>query len=316
MITMLWRPLIFHAFQMCLGLCLLARPSWGSEGFLGSDARKPMQVANNIAFAKTGRVALVIGNADYKSSPLSNPVNDARDMERVLKQLGFEVIMLANSDLQQMENGLRTFHEKLKQGNVGLFYYAGHGVQSDGNNYLIPIDAKLDIEGDLKREALDVGKVLDMMEDARNSTNIIILDACRDNPLKRRWRTTQRGLASINTAKGVYIAYATSPGKTAADGTGSNGTFTAALLKQIVKPHKGIDDLFNQVREDVNRDTGGKQVPWTTSSLIGSFSFYNSDSASQRSTATESLFPTPKGLIETPSLDLPEMVIPCAGSVC
>jgi len=263
------------------------------------------------------RVALIIGNANYQVGPLRNPVNDARSMARVLQSLGFEVILRTDSNLRQMEESLDEFYEKIQQGSVGIFYYAGHGIQSGGENYLIPVNANLRVEQDLRYNTLPVGRVLGLMEAAKNGANIVILDACRDNPLGRNWRSMQRGLAPINTATGVYIAYATAPGKTAADGNGQNGTFTAALLKHIRKPYEGIDQLFNQVRGDVNRETSGRQVPWAASSLIGNFSF----SGKQRSTELPTNIPTiltnPLVPMQSePDLEPLPLSIPCPGSVC
>jgi len=284
-----------------------------APGLGTSDARK--QPSNRLSTNR--RVALIFGNANYQVGPLRNPVNDARSMARVLQSLGFEVILRTDSSLREMEDALDKFHDRIRQGSVGIFYYAGHGIQSGGENYLIPVNAKLRVEQDLRYNALPVGKVLGVMEAAKNGANIVILDACRDNPLARSWRSSQRGLAPIYTATGIYIAYATAPGSTAADGSGQNGTFTAALLRHIKRPHEGIDQLFNQVREDVNRETNGRQVPWTASSLIGNFSFYSTQRSTQLPANSPTIPINPLVPMQSePDLESSPLAIPCPGSVC
>jgi formylglycine-generating enzyme required for sulfatase activity len=161
----------------------------------------------------------------------------------------------------------------LRQGGVGLFYYAGHGIQVAGRNYLIPVDALLETESDIKYEAVDAGRVLGKMEDAANPVNIIILDACRDNPFARSFRSSSMGLARMDNPKGSILVYATSPGSVAAEGSGRNGVYTGALLRQMEKPGLRIEDVLKQTRIDVMRSTGEKQVPWEASSLTGNFYF-------------------------------------------
>jgi len=185
---------------------------------------------------KQRRTALVIGNASYQDNPLKNSINDAEAMANALKDVGFDVILLENADLKQIENAIDTFHHQLKAGGVGLFYYAGHGTQVDGENYLIPVNVKLDVAEDVRYEAIPVGKVLARMEDAANQMNIVILDACRNNPFARKWRSSQRGLAPIQSARGALIAFATEPGGVAADGEGQssqpNSTTAETYFKQ------------------------------------------------------------------------------------
>ena len=169
------------------------------------------------------RIALVIGNSAYAEAPLANPVNDARDMSATLRQLGFEVLSGENLNLRQMEDLIREFGRKIRGGGIGMFYFAGHGAQVGGANYLIPIGAKINGEAEVKYEAVDAGFVLAQMEEARNRLNIVVLDACRNNPFARSFRSSSRGLASIDAPVGTLIAYATSPGgrpATAAVATG------------------------------------------------------------------------------------------------
>jgi len=218
------------------------------------------------------RTALVIGNSNYESSRLKNPVNDATDIASTLKNLGFSVTLKTNVGKRSMEDSIKEFGRKLKGSEVGLFYYAGHGVQVKGNNYLIPIGAKIDEENDVQYEAVDLGRVLDVMESSKKSVNIVILDACRDNPYARSFRSGTRGLAMVSTAPlGAFISYSTSPGQVARDGTGRNSPYTKALLKYMQEPGMAINDIFMNVRQVLSQETG--QVPWELSSLVGKFYF-------------------------------------------
>ena len=160
---------------------------------------------------KESRTALVIGNGAYKSSPLSNPVNDANDMAAALKKLGFSVRLKINADQRSMERSIREFGKDLRSGSIGLFYFAGHGLQVHGRNYLIPIGADVGSEADIKYEAVDAGRVLSQMYEAENGLNIIILDACRDNPYARSFRSSEKGLAKMDAPTGSILAYATAP---------------------------------------------------------------------------------------------------------
>jgi uncharacterized caspase-like protein len=220
-----------------------------------------------------GRIALVIGNSAYKDSPLANPVNDAADMAAALQRVGFEVILRTNVSRPQMRAAVREFGESLRRKEVGLFYFAGHGIESRGKNFLIPVGANVASEFELEDEALDTNSVLRAMEEAGNSTNVMILDACRDNPFARSWRSASRGLAQMSAPTGSFIAFATAPGSVAADGTGRNGTFTKHLLASLQQPDLDIDRVFTRVTAAVAQETGRKQVPWKSSSLTGAFSF-------------------------------------------
>jgi formylglycine-generating enzyme required for sulfatase activity len=219
------------------------------------------------------RIALVIGNSNYSESPLLNPANDARDMAQTLRGLGFEVIHGENLSQNDMKRNMRAFGDKIRNGGVGLFYYAGHGIQISGRNYLIPIGAAISNEEEVEYESVDVGLVLAQMENARNRLNIVILDACRNNPFARSFRSTQKGLASIDAPGGTIIAYATAPGSVASDGTGRNGLYTQELLKHIQMSELNIEQVFKQVRIAVRSKTQGKQIPWESSSLEGDFYF-------------------------------------------
>ena len=219
------------------------------------------------------RIALVIGNGAYGSSPLLNPVNDANDMAAALEKLGFSVMLKINADQRSMEDAIRTFGKDLRSGGVGLFYFAGHGLQFHGQNYLIPIGAEIESEADVKYESVDAGRVLSQMYEAQNGLNIIVLDACRDNPYARSFRSTEKGLAKMDAPTGSILAYATAPGSVAADGVGRNGLYTSKLLKHMMTPGLAIEKVLKNVRIEVMKESGMRQVPWESSSLTGDFYF-------------------------------------------
>lgn len=219
------------------------------------------------------RVALVIGNSKYKSSPLRNPVNDARAMAKTLKDVGFEVILELNATRREMRRAMIRFGRRLENGGVGLFYYAGHGVQLHGNNYLIPVGAEIEAEDHVEIEAIELNQVLGRMGGARNRLNIVILDACRNNPFARKFRSATRGLAQTLAPAGTYVAYATAPGDVAEDGEGRNSLYTQALTQWMKRPGVKLEDVFKRVRGRVYKETEGRQVPWTSSSITGDFYF-------------------------------------------
>ena len=239
-------------------------------------------IASRVAFAiqrpaafrpRSRRSALIIGNSAYRTAPLQNPSNDATDIAEKLEQLGFNVTLVRDATHRQMEEAVDKFSRRLRRGGVGLFYYAGHGLQVAGQNYLLPVDANLQRELDVKYQAVNAGWVLETMADSGNELNMAILDACRDNPFARSWRSGQRGLAVVQAARGMLIAYATEPGGVAEEGSGRNGTYTKHLLRYITKPGWAIERVFKQTRISVMRETKGKQIPWESSSLLGDFYF-------------------------------------------
>lgn len=224
------------------------------------------------AFASK-KVALVVGNANYAEAPLRNPVNDARAVARQLRAKGFDVLLRENVTKTQFNEAVADFGEKLAEGDTALFFYAGHGMQVQGRNYLVPVDARITSEQRVRLETLDVEAVLDQTTAAKAKVSLMILDACRNNPFERRFRSTGGGLAQINAPEGTLIAYATAPGKVAADGDGSNGLYTQALLKSLAEPGLKVEEVFKQVRIEVARASGGNQIPWEASSLTGDFFF-------------------------------------------
>jgi len=228
-----------------------------------------------LAPAKTEqRTALIIGNSTYAEAPLKNPVNDASDIAALLREIGFKVSLVTNADRRRMRAAIRDFAQELKRGGVGLFYFAGHGILSKGKNFLIPVGADVREEFDLEDRAIDANTVLVGMEDAGNRVNIVILDACRNNPFARSWRSASSGgLAQMNAPTGSFIAFATAPNSVAADGAGRNGIFTKHLLSNLREGESDIDRVFTRVTAAVSHETGNKQVPWKSSSLTGVFQF-------------------------------------------
>ncbi len=239
-------------------------------------AQKPTQPPLKIA-PQGKRVALVIGNAKYKFSPLNNPVNDATDMAASLRSVGFDVIEVKDATLKQMRAATRQFADKLEVSDVGLVYYSGHGIEVKGKNYLIPVNADIRREYEVVDQAFDASNLLRMMESLQSGTkkrvNILIVDACRNNDLPKSWRSTNNGLARMDAPAGSFISFATAPGQVAADGQGRNSPYTKHLLQALKQPNVPIEQVFKQVRRNVMAETSGEQVPWENSSLVGDFYF-------------------------------------------
>lgn len=231
-----------------------------------------------ILYAQETRNALIIGNSNYETSYLKNPVNDANLMAKTLKEVGFNVTIFTDVKTQNdMKKIVRDFGKSLeKSKGTGLFYYAGHGIQIKGVNYLVPISAKIDNEEYVEYECLDVNEVFTAMSIAQSSVNIVILDACRNNPFAKSFRSMDRGLAVINKSpSGTIIAFATAPGSVASDGAGENGLYTEELVKNLKKPGIKIEDVFKETRIQVSKKTNNEQIPWENSSLMGDFYFIN-----------------------------------------
>jgi Caspase domain len=239
-----------------------------------------MTVSCLSAAAAERRVALIIGNDDYVTiGALKNAANDARIMDRALKAAGFETTVKIDAKRRNLYAAIDAFAAQIAASpdTVGLFYYAGHGIQANGNNYLIPVDADLESESDLEAEAVDAGKVLRAMGDAHNRMNIVVLDACRDNPLPKKSRSASRGLARMDGPTGTFIAYAAGPGQTAQDGSGDNGLFTGELVKAIALPDLPIEQVFKKAAAAVRAQTSDTQVPWIEASLLGDFYFHTKE---------------------------------------
>ncbi len=235
---------------------------------IGSDAR---------------RVALVIGNSDYGEGigRLSNPTNDALDMAGALQRKGFEVQLLTDVGREDMQRAVLEFDRNLRDSDVGLFYYAGHAVQVNGRNFMIPTGANLDITSNredaiadyVALETVEIENVLGRMGNAETDLSIVILDACRNNPFSQGARSLSRGLAQTSAPRGTFVAYATAPGKIAQDGVGANSPYTSAIVKALEVPGLKLEEVFKKVRQDVALQTDGKQIPWENSSVFGDFYF-------------------------------------------
>lgn len=228
--------------------------------------------ASVIAQAPTDtRVALVIGNSAYAGKmALKNPINDAQAMAASLRNLGFTVIEAKDASRAQMEDAIQKMFGALKgkQG-IGMLYYAGHGLQVDWKNFMVPVDAKLQTAKDVPAQTVDVGDVIDALKAAGSRMNIVVLDACRDNPFAGN---SGKGLAPVDAPPGTFLAYATAPGNVAEDGTGDNGLYTKHLLTELQKP-VSIENVFKRVRFAVRKESNGRQIPWESTSLEDDFSF-------------------------------------------
>ena len=254
------------------------------------------------------RVALVIGNGAYKNAgTLANPKNDATDMQAALKAYGFKVILGIDLDKRGLDGKVREFTRLLANADDAVFFYAGHGLQVSGQNYLVPVDAKLEGERDLEFEAMRFDFVLRQMELNRETkTNIVFLDACRNNPLTRnlarsmgtRSASIGQGLAQVDAGVGTFVSFSTQPGNVALDGTGRNSPFAGALTKRIMEPGRNLNAVMIEVRKDVLAATSGKQVPWDHSALTGDFYF---DPSAAKPPVNANQSPVPEG--ETKALN-------------
>lgn len=232
---------------------------------------------NPSPLVKERRIALVMGNSDYSDSDkkLKNPVNDATDLSRKLEILGFTVIRAFDKTQRGMEAAINDFSNQVKDYDVALFYYAGHGMRCNGYNYLIPVDAVLTDESDVKYKCVNANSVLDKMDKSNCPMKIVILDACRNNPFTRGWSrgTEEEGLGIMSAPKGTFIAFSTAPGEVAQDGKGRNSPYTKALLQTLDTPNLSLMDFFQEVLIKVSDETNERQTPWTSNSFKGKFYF-------------------------------------------
>ncbi len=236
---------------------------------------------SSTAWAET-RIALIIGNSHYEEvgNRLANPVNDAELMAKTLSAVGFSVTKVVNAGLTDMRKAMTAYSRALAQPNtVGVFYYAGHGMQVEGQNYLLPVDASLRRQDELAWKAVAVNqflRTLDSLSGRDGRLNVVILDACRNNPFARGWRSVNRGLATVDAPSGTLIAFATAPGDVAADGEGGNSPYTLALAEMIKRPGLAIEQTFKGARNLVwkwTQKSGKAQIPWESTSLTGDFYF-------------------------------------------
>jgi uncharacterized caspase-like protein len=225
------------------------------------------------ADASEKRIALVIGIKNYKVSPLQNSVNDANDLANLLASKNFTVVKVIDGTRLELREAVRKFAGAIAEGGVGLFYYSGHGVQVDGENYLVPVDADFQYKEEVPEDCISVSNILRYMEASKNRLNIMILDACRNSPFKSFSRSGEKGMVRVDAPMGSIVAYSTAPGRTASDGTDRNGLYTSKLMKYLNVPGMKLEDVFKQVRIEVTRDSNNQQVPWESNSLMGDFYF-------------------------------------------
>lgn len=234
------------------------------------------KLTSSFAQSKTSnsRNALVIGNSNYSKNSLLNPINDARAMGEQLGLMGFQVNLLLDTNLSTLNDEISKFALLLERNkSVGLFYYAGHGVQLNWSNYLVPVDAQIGKTEDIQQKCYELNKMLSQLTKASNPMNIIILDACRDNPFGKSISLSQKGLNQFDAPPGSILSYATAPGNVANDGIGKNGLFTENLLKEMRDPDAKIEDVFKRVRLNVRLGSKGTQIPWESTSLEQDFYF-------------------------------------------
>lgn len=238
------------------------------------------------------RIALVIGNAAYAgAAALPNPVNDAAAMSASLQKLGFEVTQVRDGSREQMARAIIAVREQLQgKGGVGLFYYAGHGMQVDWRNYMVPVDAQPKSASDVAMLTIGVDNVLTAFKAAGNRMNIVVLDACRDNPFQAS--ASGKGLAQVDAPSGTFLAYATAPGHVAEDGAaGGNGLYTGFLLQELQRPTARIEDVFKRVRFHVRQRSQGRQIPWESTSLEDDFVFNDGRAAGMASRTPPPVIP-------------------------
>ncbi len=222
------------------------------------------------------RIALVIGNGSYEQQPLSNPTNDATLMAKTLRSVGFDVIDEIDADARAMKRAIHSFGRALRDAGsdaVGFVFYAGHGIQAKGGNYMIPVDARIEDALDVEFEGFPTSTLLSALDAAGNRLNIVVMDACRNNPYKAATRAGGGGLARMDAPSGTLIAYSTAPGKVAVDGRGKNSPYTRALARSMNTAGATVEQVFKSVRVSVMDRTNGDQVPWESSSLTGDFYF-------------------------------------------
>ena len=247
---------------------------------LVAAAQNPVRSFKTSTITGNGkRTALVIGNAGYQhANPLKNPLNDAKAMEATLKELGFEVKKLTDVNRASLKEAINQWGKTLAGYDVALFFYAGHALEIDGTNFLCPVNANPLNRAQVEDETVTMRLITGWMEEARTKTNIILLDACRDNPF-RSFRSNEGGLANMSAPSGTFIGFAATPGKKASDGDRTNGLYTEAILKAIKTPNQTIDQSFNQVNAYVRQASGGAQVPFKNSSLEADFYFVVTENA-------------------------------------
>jgi hypothetical protein len=231
------------------------------------------QSEGTLKLLRVPKLALVIGNSKYKDAPLRNPGNDAQAIGSTLTSLGFSVVTKLDTGRDELASAVAAYvREVAAKQCVGLFYYAGHGVQLAWRNYMLPVDADIDTIDDIQKQAVEVNALMEGLTKAANPLNVVMLDACRDNPFGHL-KTQQRGLSQMDAPTNTLLAYATSPGNVASDGDGKNGLYTESFLTEMRVPEAKLEDVFKRVRLNVRRKSQGAQIPWESTSLEEDFYF-------------------------------------------
>ena len=258
-------------------------------------------VSTCVAFANE-RIALVIGNTTYEVSPLRTAVNDATDFANSLTQIGFQVNLITNATQPEMEAAVQEFGRTIQTGAIGLFYYAGHAVQHDGENYLVPINAISSITAPdhLRYKTVPLGYVLGVVDQSASDLNVVVLDSCRNSPFKSFSRSLTRGITRMPSSEGTLIAYSTAPGKVALDGNENdrNSPYTKQLLKHIKEPGLTIEQVLKKVRSSVKNETNGQQTPWYEASIDGDFYFVKDIEDGKQQVIKVATVEPPKKVIE------------------
>lgn len=258
------------------GLEFYEKSQIAGKVIFGYREKKSSEAKAKLEPIKQRKLGLVVGCMDYEyAGHLANPINDADGIKECLESLGFDVMFIINPTLKELKIAIDDFGTELEKYDVGLFYFAGHGVQVKGLNYLIPVDANLKNERTVEYDCVQVDRILSHMEGAKTSVNLVVLDACRNNPFERNWGRdlSQRGFAVMDAPKGSLIAYSTSPGKTASDGEGKNGLYTGELIAEIKTENVTVTQLFQRVRKSVMVKSKEEQIPWESTSLTADFYF-------------------------------------------
>ena len=246
----------------------LQQAGLGGAEFDQSHAANPIEKSSR----NKGKLALIIGNSTYRSRPLLNPKNDSDDIASFLIDSGFEVIRVNNASFIEMQEAIKRYSDKLKENDVGLVFYSGHGVEYKGRNYLLPVDVSLSDEEDVPRQTIDASGLVDQVSRAEGKLNIIIIDACRSNFIPAKNRSLSQGLAKMDGLGGTIVAFSTAPGMVAEDGNGRNSPYTKNLIKAMSVPGRKIEDVFKETAKMVEIETIGRQVPWYNSSILVDFS--------------------------------------------
>ncbi|MBV5329373.1 MAG: SUMF1/EgtB/PvdO family nonheme iron enzyme [Chlorobium sp.] len=248
------------------------------------------------------RLALIIGNSAYRhSGTLANPARDAELMAQTLKSVGFDIYgggAQTNLTRIALDQAIEAFGNQIHAGDVALFYYSGHGLQVDGKNYLVPVDADIKKEAEVRVKTVPVNLLFAKLEDVPGAVNIVILDACRNNPFARSFRSSGGGLASVSAPTGTLVAFSTAPGQVAEDGNGKNSSYTRELAKYVTEPGLRVEDVFKKVRASVGKSTKGNQTPWENTSLTGDFAFIEGDALELKKAALTAAGDAKKGELD------------------